>query len=116
MNSPNSPNSPNPPQPPSDRTRLKELLAIPERDRTDEQWDEINQLEISLAPGNRERGPEQGQGPRRDVLPGYPRTGGQPGGGHGAGSNNGGGQPRPGGGGGRKPGKRFHNKPKGRPQ
>jgi hypothetical protein len=32
---------------------LRELLAIPERDRTDEQWDEIVELEIQTAPGNR---------------------------------------------------------------
>ncbi|MCX7898162.1 MAG: hypothetical protein N2441_09860 [Rhodocyclaceae bacterium] len=35
------------------RRRLRELLAIPERDRTDAEWDEINELEIQLAPGNR---------------------------------------------------------------
>jgi hypothetical protein len=36
------------------RRRIRELLAIPERDRTDEQWDELNELEIRTAPGNRE--------------------------------------------------------------
>jgi len=41
---------------------LRELLAVPERDRTDEQWDELNELEIQLAPGNR-AGPPQGGGP-----------------------------------------------------
>lgn len=41
------------------RRRLKELLSIPERDRTDEQWDEIVELEIQLAPGNRVH-PNQG--------------------------------------------------------
>lgn len=41
-----------PPQDP--RRRLRELLAIPERDRSDAQWDEIIELEITLAPGNRE--------------------------------------------------------------
>jgi hypothetical protein len=35
------------------RRRLRELLTVPERDRTDAQWDEINELEIQLAPGNR---------------------------------------------------------------
>ena len=51
------------------RRRIRELLAIPERDRTDEQWDELNELEIRTAPGNREsaqsdRAPDarQGQG------------------------------------------------------
>jgi hypothetical protein len=33
--------------------RLRELLAIPDRDRTDAQWDEITELEIQLAPVNR---------------------------------------------------------------
>lgn len=44
-----------PPAPPpfDPRRRLRELLSIPERDRTDAQWDEINELEIQLAPGNR---------------------------------------------------------------
>jgi hypothetical protein len=50
------------------RRRLRELLSVPERDRTDEQWDEIIELEIQLAPGNRISGNEphgggsQGQG------------------------------------------------------
>jgi hypothetical protein len=35
------------------RRRLRELLAVPERERTDAQWDEINTLEIQLAPGNK---------------------------------------------------------------
>ncbi|MBZ0092769.1 MAG: hypothetical protein K8F27_11205 [Sulfuricellaceae bacterium] len=35
------------------RRRLQELLAIPERLRTDAQWDEINELEIALASVNR---------------------------------------------------------------
>ena len=55
--------NPNPEKPPvvdtgsssltDSRRRLRELLSIPERDRTDEQWDEIIELEIQLAPGNR---------------------------------------------------------------
>ena len=56
----NNPNPENPPEapvavapPPDTRRRLRELLSIPERDRTDEQWDEIIELEIQLAPGNR---------------------------------------------------------------
>jgi hypothetical protein len=50
---------PLPPTPPLDpRRRLRELLAIPERDRSDEQWDEIVELEISLAPGNRLDSPD----------------------------------------------------------
>lgn len=35
------------------RRQLKELLAIPEGQRTDAQWDEIIELEVQLAPGNR---------------------------------------------------------------
>lgn len=38
---------------PPPRLRLQELLAIPERQRTNEQWDEINDLEITLASANR---------------------------------------------------------------
>lgn len=41
------------------RRRLRELLSVPERDRSDEQWDEIIELEIQLAPGNRISGNEQ---------------------------------------------------------
>ena len=44
---------PREPQPPDPRRRLRELQAIPDRDRTDEIWDEIVVLEIQLAPGNR---------------------------------------------------------------
>jgi hypothetical protein len=47
------PQQPQAPQPQDPRRRLRELLAIPERDRTDEQWDEIVELEIQTAPGNR---------------------------------------------------------------
>ena len=42
------------------RHRLKELLAIPERLRTEAQWDELNELEISLTSVNREEAPDQG--------------------------------------------------------
>ena len=44
--------------PSSPRARLQALLAIPERQRTDEQWDEINELEIMLAAGNRQGAPD----------------------------------------------------------
>jgi hypothetical protein len=53
---------PPPPQPADPRRRLRELLTIPERDRTDAQWDEIIELEIQLAPGNRIGPQTQGQG------------------------------------------------------
>lgn len=60
------------------RRRLRELLAIPDHQRTDAIWDEIIELEICLAPGNRiqpgggqpdqgRRTPAgQGQGRRQD--------------------------------------------------
>lgn len=48
----------NAPQSTSPRRRLQELLAIPDSQRTDEEWDELNELEISLAPGNREGAPD----------------------------------------------------------
>ncbi len=45
------------------RRRLRELLSVPERDRSDAQWDEIIELEIQLAPGNRvAAGQEHGAG------------------------------------------------------
>lgn len=64
MNNPNPENPPvTPPvQQPDNRRRLRELLSIPERDRTDEQWDEIIELEIQLAPGNRISGNDHGAG------------------------------------------------------
>lgn len=40
------------------RRRLRELLAIPDRERTDTLWDEIIALEIQLAPGNRASSPQ----------------------------------------------------------
>ena len=59
---------------PDPRRRLRELLAIPDHQRTDAIWDEIIELEICLAPGNRVQGapaepgrrpaPSQGQGRR----------------------------------------------------
>ncbi|MFZ5484455.1 MAG: hypothetical protein ACOZB0_09515, partial [Pseudomonadota bacterium] len=44
-------------QPQSPRRRLQALLAIPDNQRTEAQWDEIVELEIVLAPGNQENGP-----------------------------------------------------------
>lgn len=66
MTNPDSENLPEAPvaQPVVDpRRRLRELLAIPERDRSDEQWDEIIELEIQLAPGNRISAGEVAGGP-----------------------------------------------------
>ena len=53
-------------QPPSPRRRLQELLAIPDSQRTEEQWDELNELEIKLAPGNREASSDNGGGGGRE--------------------------------------------------
>ncbi|MGL1834636.1 hypothetical protein ACKVEX_13645 [Rhodocyclaceae bacterium SMB388] len=55
----------------SPRRRLQALLAIPDRDRTDAEWDELNELEISLAPVNRIGGPEPGA--RKMSTPGRAR-------------------------------------------
>ncbi|MGE0876696.1 MAG: hypothetical protein AB7O31_18675 [Burkholderiales bacterium] len=74
---------------PDPRRRLRELLAIPERERSDAVWDEIIDLEIELAPGNRAPigqpdqnrqppGMRQDQGRRPDQAR---RQGQQPGGG-----------------------------------
>jgi hypothetical protein len=41
-------------QPIDMRRRIRELMSIPERDRTDAEWDELNELEIRTAPGNRD--------------------------------------------------------------
>jgi hypothetical protein len=58
-----------PQQPPnSPRARLQQLLAIPERQRTDAEWDELNEIEILLAVGNRDVIP---QGVRRDGQGGH---------------------------------------------
>lgn len=43
----------NAPQTVPPRRRLQELLAIPDRLRSEAEWDELHELEISLAPGNR---------------------------------------------------------------
>ena len=47
------------------RRRLRELLATPERDRTDAQWDEIIELEIRMAPGNTAAAPHKAEPGRR---------------------------------------------------
>ena len=52
----------NEPPPQDPRRRLRELLAIPDHQRTDAIWDEIIELEISLAPGNRIQPGSSGQG------------------------------------------------------
>jgi hypothetical protein len=92
--------------PPNPRDRLKQLQAIPERQRTDAEWDELNELEIKLAAGNREGAPQQHN---RGNMPG------QQGGQQRQGGGGQGGQPRQGGGGQQHHGKRqqrkFHQRP-----
>lgn len=97
----------NAPQSTSPRRRLQELLAIPDNQRTDEEWDELNELEISLAPGNREGAPDPnlrrptpstgigGKPPRPQKQPGQFKQGGQKPGGQKGGGQKGGGQQKP---------------------
>ena len=78
------------PQPLDLRRRIRELMSIPERDRTDEQWDELNELEIRTAPGNREsdrpldrqgdkrQGMQGSQGRRMERKPGVKNNGPRP--------------------------------------
>ena len=66
----------NAPQPVSPRQRLQELLAIPEGQRTDAQWDELNELEIKLASGNRQDAPGQGARRNAPITAGNPKPGG----------------------------------------
>lgn len=60
----------------SPQARLRELLAIPERLRTDAQWDEIIEIEISQGPkkpsGNQSKSPSQTprQTERKPSVPG----------------------------------------------
>lgn len=77
------------------RQRLKALLAIPERQRTDAEWDEINELEIALASANRVEAREREPNARRNA----PAPAGQ-------------GQPKPNAGAAaKKPFKKFHKRP-----
>jgi hypothetical protein len=48
------------------RRRLRELLAIPDRERTDALWDEIIGLEIQLAPENRAPSSQANVGRRQE--------------------------------------------------
>ena len=59
MDEPEQPQQqPQQPQPVSPQRRLQELRSIPEKDRTDAQWDELNEIEIMLASANRAGGPD----------------------------------------------------------
>lgn len=55
---------------PDPRSRLRELLAVPERDRSDAVWDEIISLEIDMAPGNRAQAPQGDGNGRQQQQPG----------------------------------------------
>ena len=66
------------PQPISPRQRLQELLSIPEAQRTEAQWEEINELEIKLASSNRQETPQQGARRNTPVTAGHPTPGGGP--------------------------------------
>ena len=63
----------NTPDHPSPRQRLKALLAIPDSQRSEAQWDEIVELEITLAPGNRDDIPHPAP---REKGPAGPATAG----------------------------------------
>jgi len=78
-------------QPISPRRRLQELLAIPERQRTDAQWDELSELEITLASVNRAETPVQGVRRNATVPANHPKSSGDAQG--------------------KKPFKKFHRKP-----
>ncbi len=91
------------------RRRIRELLSIPERDRSDAEWDELNELEIQTAPGNRAGNPQQmpGQSAKpgfhsKNRMKGKGKPGG-PGGGPGGGRSQG------------NPGNKPHNQNKPRP-
>ena len=73
------------------RVRLQALLAVPERQRTDAEWDELNELEIMLAQGNREGAPDQNVRRNIPASPGHSKPGGRP---HG-----------------KRPGKQFYKRP-----
>ena len=62
-------------QPNEMRRRIRELLSIPDRDRTDAEWDELNELEIRTAPGNRDydRPQDNRQGEKRQIVMGLGR-------------------------------------------
>ncbi|MDD2885471.1 MAG: hypothetical protein PHT48_10555 [Dechloromonas sp.] len=70
------------PPPQDSRRRLRELLSVPERDRSDELWDEIIELEIQLAPGNRIGASDPAPNPPRRHSGGQQGRQGRPGGAH----------------------------------
>jgi hypothetical protein len=91
-------------EPISPRARLQQLQAIPERQRTDAEWDELNELEIMLASGNRQGGPNP------NIRSTGPMSSGS---GQQQQQRQGGGHQRPGGGQhrGQRSGRKFHQRP-----
>lgn len=90
-------------EPISPRRRQQELLAIPERLRTDAQWDELNELEIALASANRAETREPAARRDASVSGDKPRSARQP---------RPAGQPKPGAGEqGKRPARKFHKRP-----
>ena len=80
------------------RARMHELQAMPDSQRSDAEWDELNELEIIFAPGNRVGAGQGHDGNRRKKPGGGQRNarGGQRGGRSGpppAGNDDGGGAP-----------------------
>ncbi|MFO8152532.1 hypothetical protein [Thioalkalivibrio sp.] len=68
----------NDPQAVSPRRRLQELLAIPDSKRSEEEWDELIELEISLASVNQLGEPEKRNRPNGGSAPtGEGRPGGR---------------------------------------
>jgi len=96
-------------EPISPRRRQQELLAIPERLRTDAEWDELNELEITLASANRVQANEPAMRRSPTASTGKPRTASHP---RPAGQPRQGGQPRPAAGDpGKRPARKFHKRP-----
>jgi hypothetical protein len=58
----------------SSHPRLQELLAIPERQRTDAQWNELNELEIALVSVNLAETHEPGVRRNVPVIRGSTKT------------------------------------------
>lgn len=54
---------------------MQELLAIPDSKKTEAEWDELNELEISLAPVNQLVSPDKRQ---RNNMPNPPPQDGRP--------------------------------------
>ncbi len=89
------------PQTSSPQQRLRELLSIPDNQKTEAQWDELIELEIAMAQGGR----PIGGGPRPQGASSQQKKHGNNGKPQGQGQGQGqGGQPK-------KPQRKFHKKP-----